>query len=579
MLMEWGYEVPLLLQSLLIDGGFVAGNIYNTHTDPENFGLYYNTKKGIKNIKRFYEFIEKHQAELIDDLEAFSVAKESLFNFLNKLKQPYLHVDAWDVFNMSDESHENQANDWLKNIAQNNQVITNAIEQDDIALLDFSLFTRETGLGFSDFKSLLNYPDYNYGWAHIFDGDEQEEELEIYEENGLWGLKSAKDKVLIEPYFDEFYGFGSGTFAVVAKGDKFGYVDKSGKIVIPLIYEDAYDFEGDYAVIQQDGKKGLITLKGEIKLMPGYEDLYTLAPYNQFYCAQLNSKYGIINMDGAVILPFDFENEFEEKGWGEIYFVKEKGKGARLIYSRQFNLLGRFDPLFIETKHIYGSETDLYMVSKHKYQDVNVLLSGEGEVLVDGFEKIAETLNDALIIRKHKKFGLFKCKNGLVLNFDFDLITDLNNNLDVPISTYFNRIPDAYLELPFNFLKVVKDHLCGVYLTIGNFEEMVVPIIYEDIKAIKNEFIAVQKNGFWGVLDITGKQITAIEYDEVINLISYSGIAYGLKDGNVYAITKDDVVYANKYHLQDYVDANGEYGYYYFSTAIQKKIQVYIDRD
>jgi len=60
MVMEWGYEVPLLLQPLLIDSGFVAGNIYNTHTDPENFGLYYNAENGIKNIKRFYNFIESN---------------------------------------------------------------------------------------------------------------------------------------------------------------------------------------------------------------------------------------------------------------------------------------------------------------------------------------------------------------------------------------------------------------------------------------------------------------------------------------------------------------------------------------
>lgn len=45
MLTEWGYDVPLLLQPLLIANGFVSGNIYNTHTDPENYGLYYSAPR------------------------------------------------------------------------------------------------------------------------------------------------------------------------------------------------------------------------------------------------------------------------------------------------------------------------------------------------------------------------------------------------------------------------------------------------------------------------------------------------------------------------------------------------------
>ena len=42
-------------------------------------------------------------------------------------------------------------------------------------------------------------------------------------------------------------------------------------------------------------------------------------------------------------------------------------------------------------------------------------------------------------------------------------------------------------------------------------------------------------------------------------------------------IAKTGVELANKFHLRDYVDANGDYDYYYFTTEIQEKIQFYID--
>ncbi len=59
---------------------------------------------------------------------------------------------------MSDESHQQQANDLLTMIAYNNpNVITRAIDTDDISLLTPAAFAGGVMLGFSDFGTLLNY--------------------------------------------------------------------------------------------------------------------------------------------------------------------------------------------------------------------------------------------------------------------------------------------------------------------------------------------------------------------------------------------------------------------------------------
>ncbi|UIR54474.1 WG repeat-containing protein [Sphingobacterium sp. SRCM116780] len=583
MFVEWGYEVPLLLQPLFFGDAFITGNIYNTHTEPENYGLYFDAKSGLAEIKLFYNFIEQHQDELIDDVDAFLSAKEKLFTYLARLIHPYFHVDAWDVFNMSEEGHESQTEQLLVSIKQNNDAIKNAIENNDTSFLDFKHFNRDATLGFNSFKELLNYPDYNFGLGHIFDLDEEDSsqcnDVEIYEVNKLWGLKSANGEVLIMPFYDEFYGFEDGTLAVVSKAGKYGYINKKGKIVIPLLYDDAYDFEGGYAVIKQNEKYGLIFADGKIKLPAKYENLSPIGSPGSFYCAKLKGKFGVINLDDSLILPFDFDNEFEGDQWDKMYYVKENGRGAQWIYSDSFNFLGKFSTKFISPILDYSLQPIHYLVTNHKYQNTNLLLANTGEVLVDNFEKIIVTETNFLIIRKNKKLGLYHSKNGLILDFEYDEIVEITTILDVLPSIFFKNI-QAEEELGRYYIyKIVKDNLCGLYFLIANFETWICDIKYQDFKALSKEFFAIQEQNKWGVIDLTGQEITKLEFDEIIPVISYSGIGYGFFGDDVYLIEKEGIELADKLHLEDYVEANGEHGYYYFSNEIQKKIEAYIAKN
>lgn len=126
-------------------------------------------------------------------------------------------------------------------------------------------------------------------------------------------------------------------------------------------------------------------------------------------------------------------------------------------------------------------------------------------------------------------------------------------------------------------MKLIVDYKNGLLFHIQGFNSVVFPLVYDDIKYIGDEFFGVKKGHKWAVFDITSKAFSNFIYDELINVISYSGIAYGLKEDMVYMIAKTGVELANKFHLQDYVDANGDYDYYYFTTEIQEKIQFYID--
>ncbi len=51
------------------------------------------------------------------------------------------------------------------------------------------------------------------------------------EQNGKWGFIDKTGKVVIEPQFDDAWLFREGGLASVKIGDKHGYIDKTGKYV------------------------------------------------------------------------------------------------------------------------------------------------------------------------------------------------------------------------------------------------------------------------------------------------------------------------------------------------------------
>ena len=57
---------------------------------------------------------------------------------------------------------------------------------------------------------------------------------------------------------------GLRAVAMVRTGEQWDYIDKSGKIVIPLEYDDVSNFNDGHAFVKKDGRLGLIDSLGNI---------------------------------------------------------------------------------------------------------------------------------------------------------------------------------------------------------------------------------------------------------------------------------------------------------------------------
>lgn len=559
MMMEWGYEMPLLLQPLLIDGGFIAGNSYNNHTEPDNAGLYYNARAGIENLKAFYTFLEK-QEQLIGDYEAFVEAKNNMLGYLEQLEQPYFHLDAWDVFNMDDVPHAEQAESWLAHIAHNNARIKQAMDQNDLSLLRYADLL-DVSPGFKSFAELFNYKDYEYGWKHIWQSSEEDSDVEIFEENGLWGLKDKDGNVLLSPQFDEFYEFGPESLAVVTKDGKYGYVNKSGSISIPLVWDDAYDFEYGFtsAIIKRNDQFGLIDSKGKTVADTGYEDLETI-DYSGYFTARKDGKWGVLEGSGSVMAAFEYDEPF--KGGGGFYHTAVNGQNNRKIFNEQFIYIGEFPISALET---IGD--GLLLVKPHKNVNYNSLYQKDGTLWASGFDKINRQTGfpNMLIVRKGKKYAVLGMQQGsFLLPYEYDALIDPQA---------------AYIEAgPSNLVMAHKDGQKGVFDGAPDLPSWPFPLDnYQAIYWLYDNAFALQRNGLWGIAYSHDNFISGFEFDLVVRRMPVNGFAYAFKGQEVYVADQHGLSKADKKIVLE--DAEDEYYSCYFDADVRKLLLAYAESD
>ncbi|WEI18323.1 hypothetical protein PY247_19130 [Acinetobacter proteolyticus] len=104
---EWKYEIPQLLLPLFFIQPIRKGYL-----------LYFDRMGGIAYLQRFYDLLsESYQ---LGDQADFVKARQTMFDMLQNLPYEQFEMDATDVFNMNEESHRVQAQDWVEEILEKN---------------------------------------------------------------------------------------------------------------------------------------------------------------------------------------------------------------------------------------------------------------------------------------------------------------------------------------------------------------------------------------------------------------------------------------------------------------------------
>lgn len=150
----------------------------------------------------------------------------------------------------------------------------------------------------------------------------------------LWDLKT-KTKVKLPGISAGDATGDNGLIAVQTAGNKWGYCNEKGKMVIPARFDYAERFTGNKAITELGGKHGIINEKGEWVVQP--KKLYYRWVTPSLLIVQAEDKegnllYGLADNTGKILLAPDLYTGAEERN-GFIEFKIDNQKGALFNYS------------------------------------------------------------------------------------------------------------------------------------------------------------------------------------------------------------------------------------------------------
>ncbi len=174
-----------------------------------------------------------------------------------------------------------------------------------------ALVEQQSGFGVIDRQGGVVLP-MEYEWVEGFEGHRSR-----LRKAGRMGLVSEFGDRVLQPVHDHIGTFNDGLAMVVTNG-KCGYVDTTGRFVIPQEYEANTDvaawgdFRGGLAEVQLQGKRGLINTRNERIVPCQYVDIGgTNGP---FFPVKKKAKWGYMDRKGNTVIEAKYDQAWDFAG-------------------------------------------------------------------------------------------------------------------------------------------------------------------------------------------------------------------------------------------------------------------------
>ncbi len=163
-----------------------------------------------------------------------------------------------------------------------------------------------------------------------------------------WGLISMKDEVLIPFEYEYISAFGDGLIRVKKNsGGTYGFMDKTGKMIIADTYSDATDFQEGIALAKKGKKYGVINTKGETVVDFQYDNFLEMVQVEEdkmsstgtheslmgfilkggYIGLEKDKKWGYLDLKGNVIIPFEYEQIWAPESNNKVMVSKNGKRG------------------------------------------------------------------------------------------------------------------------------------------------------------------------------------------------------------------------------------------------------------
>lgn len=347
-------------------------------------------------------------------------------------------------------------------------------------------------------------------------------------QNSLWGFIDATGKEVIPCKFEDVTNYHYQRVAV-KKDDKWGYIDLKGNQIVPCIYDKVAEyFCEDMAWFVKDNKYGYIDFEGKI-IVP---NIYT-SSYPDDYSeglvwiptdddSECGGEYICLDKMGKQVFPKKYASFFchYSNGLCAVILCQERiieGKwygGSSLLINKKGETVA----------DLFNYKTMEPIISTGYFHEGMMQVNNKGFIDTSGnivipciYDWVYDFSEGLAAVNKESKWGFVNRTGEVVIPFEYDDVG--RGGIDEYLGDH-NVFHDG-------LMKVKKNNKWGF---ITNEGKVAVSIDYEDVRLFSQNMSEVKKNGLWGFVDVNGKVVIPIQYEEV-GRFSEEGLAPVKKDG------------------------------------------------
>ncbi|MFY9308947.1 MAG: WG repeat-containing protein [Bacteroidia bacterium] len=290
------------------------------------------------------------------------------------------------------------------------------------------------------------------------------------EANGLYGFANEEGEYVVQPLYKEVdynFGGGPGLFYVVNKNGKNGFIDETGKEVVPCKYDEVTSFNKGYAFVKINAgesaqKHGMVDTKGREAIPCIYDEaIFFEQGYSivKIKTGEFEYKHGLVDSTGKLIIPAKYGRLEYYPNDKVLVFGDEKTSNVGLM-----DVTGK---IIIPAQYQFWSKK----ISKGLWP-VGTWPEGTQGVC-----------------------GVVNLKNQTVIPFEYEMIESYSDELGLAPAK--------------------KD---GKYGFIDRTGKVVIPFIYKSVWA-SNKYLAVKKDDKWGIITTDNKTILPFEYSDISSIM------------------------------------------------------------
>lgn len=323
------------------------------------------------------------------------------------------------------------------------------------------------------------YIPVNYDEISLFkEGNNYRDNVYKCQRNGKLGLVNAQDITLLQCEYSSIKH--SGEYVYLIKNGKNGYAELKGtdevKSLIPCIYDKLESYSKDAPMrATYNGKEGMIDGNNKIIIPFEYSNIgkfYNVGAYNMAWVEQ-DGKYGIYNIDGTVIQPWDIEKAY----------VMNENSGTTYLTFDDFP-----DPSTPYIHIVVNGMTGVLSGKTYK------------TVIPCKYGYISPVINERAFYKANNKWGIMDIQNNSIQEAIYDKIK-INNN---------------WLSDAFTTEGIFQDKM---YVFIGDKQGMIdkngkafIPVKYDSLGVFSENMIVAKCGNLYGYINSNGEECIPLKY-------------------------------------------------------------------